>query len=59
MNKFQELKEKELIDVHGGGLSEIGEALWGAVGYVARVWDISCRLAANNGTLTDPQFHSK
>jgi hypothetical protein len=59
MKKLIELKEKELIQIQGGGLSEIGDAFWEGVGYVARFWHASCQLAARNGILTDPQFHSK
>jgi len=36
-----------------------GEILWDAVGYTAKVWDICCQVAYRNGTLSDPQFHSK
>jgi bacteriocin-like protein len=59
MKRLTELNEKELTEIQGGGVSELSEALWNGVGYVARFWSASCRLAAKNGLLTDPQFHSK
>ncbi|EOZ99336.1 hypothetical protein A33Q_0714 [Indibacter alkaliphilus LW1] len=59
MKNFKNLEENELIEIKGGGLSEWGEVLWDAVGYTAKVWDICCQVAFRNGTLSDPQFHSK
>jgi hypothetical protein len=59
MKRLIELNEKELTGIQGGGLSELSEAFWDGVGYVGRFWHASCQLAAKNGILTDPQFHSK
>ncbi|PZX61341.1 hypothetical protein LV84_00329 [Algoriphagus ratkowskyi] len=59
MKELHELKERDLLEIQGGGLSEITEAFWDGVGYVARVYVICCEIAVKTDTYQDPMYYSK
>jgi hypothetical protein len=47
--KLSNLSNSELLEVNAGGLSEIGNMIWDAVGYTAGVFKICSSYFATHG----------